>query len=172
MRNNERIVDSVVVALFWVFVCCPLWKVALPMAFLVGLPPSLGYKSCLSKSPNPCTPNIVVFLGRQMLSCNSYAHAGSTDLISSTNYGAVNHNSTILQLLILPCTFDAMTCHQLSDPGYSTVRAHISPSLCHGYEYSTAGIHYPAPRSHGASPLVRKSICCFWCYDSVVVDSS
>jgi hypothetical protein len=102
MRNNERIVDSVVVALFWVFVCCPLWKVALPMTFLVGLPPSLRYKPCLSKSPNPCTPNTVVFLGRQMLSCNSYAHAGSTDLISRINYpsrGAVNH-STIAHIAL------------------------------------------------------------------------
>jgi len=37
MRNNERTVDPVEDALFWVFVCCPLWKVALPMESLVAI---------------------------------------------------------------------------------------------------------------------------------------
>jgi hypothetical protein len=98
MRNNERIVDAVDDALFWVFVCCPLWKVALPT--LVGQPASLqalpfqvsqplySQHRCFIRS----TDAVVQLI---------YAYAGSTDLISSINdpsRGAGNHS-------ISPCTF-------------------------------------------------------------------
>lgn len=73
-------------ALFWVFVCCPLWKVALHGIPCCLTSPSLRYKPCLSKSLNPCTPPYRCFFRTTDAVVQTHTiHAGSTDLISHSH---------------------------------------------------------------------------------------
>ena len=180
MRNNERVVDPVEYALFWVFVCCPLWKVAL-LGIPCCSPLPLRFATSLAFPSRPILvlPLPLFFQDDRCCRPAHKIHAGSTDPISShklpfhvgckANWDAFPHIALVL------FRRDGLLCRAANRlreiVSYSKLR--VAYTISFSVQY---GIHHPAPRSQGASPphvsLVRKSICCFWYYDSVVVDSS
>ena len=101
-------------ALFWVFVCCPLWQVALPMASLVARPALASLQALPFQVYHPLYSQHRCFFRTTdavvQLICQCRVHRSNLQHELPFTWWQVNHPFNCLVL------FSAMTCQ----PAYST----------------------------------------------------